>query len=238
MNTTSFFFFLQKTLDELDLQEVSDLFPKHQINNLFLKAIDDLLPQIHEDETRHELLEFRSMDQVSYIEGALRRAGFRDPDIDPLVHDLVVKLLITGNLFTGWKGQSLIGRFKVAVTNAIRTLITRRSRHRKRSHELRDDHPARAQQPDDLTREFREWLRVRYGNLAVRVFDHRMDGGDTVALIGEPGLETSYKVKQAVHSIKTAAEEYSNRDPAFFRMVQRAFADERALFSRRFPSRV
>jgi len=121
------------------------------------------------------------------------------------------------------------------VSNAIKTQATKRSRQRKRSFDLPDDLQSPPHQDhNDLIREFRLWLRARYGEVAVRVFDHRLDGGDTGDLLGEPGLETSYRLKKVVASIKEAAREYFQRDPEIFQIVQNAFEREKATLSRRF----
>lgn len=237
MTTTSFYSYLLSHLPDAPLLEISDLFPKDQINELFYREIDKLLQHVSDPRAVEELHQLRRIDMVRYIDAALRRFGFGDPDLDSLVHDLVVKLLITGNLFRGWTNQSLVGRFKIAVANAAKTLGSRRSKQRKRSRELHDDHPVRVSS-DDLIDEFRNWLRARYGEVAVRVFDHRLDGGSTADLLGEPGTKTSYKLKKVVASIKDAAREYSARDPELFRMVARAFDDEALTMRRRFPQKV
>jgi hypothetical protein len=235
MSNTNFYSYLYTHLDDLRLLEVSDLFPRDQINELFYREIDRLLREVGDHRSREELQEFRRMDHVAYIDSSLKRAGFRDPDLDPLVHDLVVKLIVTGNLFSGWHGQSLIGRFKVAVSNAIKTLATKRSSYKKRSLALPDDLRSPPQQDsDDLIHEFRLWLRARYGEVAVKVFDHRLEGGDTSELVGEKGLESSYKVKEAVKTIKNAAAEYFQRNPALFRNIQKVFDREQRTLNQRF----
>jgi hypothetical protein len=239
MSNTSFYAYLLSHLPECPLLEISDLFPRDQINQLFYREIDRLLREVGDHQSREELLAFRRMDPVNYMDGALRRSGFQDADLDALVHDLVVKLIVTGNLFSGWVwGQSLVGRFKISVSNYIKTLATKRSKARRRTSELRDQHPVRQQQPDDLIKEFRDWLSARYGELAARVLDHRLDGGSTGDLLGEPGIENGYKLKTLVRRIKAAAREYFQRDPEFFLRIQRAFETEQQTMMKRFPARV
>lgn len=234
--TTSFSDYLCRTLSTESLMEVSDLWPVDRVNELFNKEITKLLQQ-HPDQAE-DIRELGQINIVHYVDSALRRSGFQDHDLDELVQDILTKLLL-GNFFKGYREGSLVGRFKVSVANAIKTLISKRARSRKRSSDLPDGIPAsRPQDHDDVIREFRNWLRIRYGETAVKVFDHRLEGGDTADLIGLPGLETSYKVKQAVRDIKSGVAEYSTRDPDFFRTVQRAFESEKATINRRFPSRV
>jgi hypothetical protein len=239
MSNTSFYAYLLSHLPDCPLLEISDLFPRDQINELFYREIDRLLREVGDHQSREELLAFRRMDPVSYMDGALRRSGFQDHDLDSLVHDLVVKLIVRGNLFSGWVwGQSLIGRFKISVGNYIKTLATKRSKARRRTSELRHDHPVRQTPHEDLIREFRAWLSARYGELAARVLDHRLEGGSTGDLLGAPGIETSYKLKQLVQRIKEGAREYFQRDPEFFQQIQRAFETEQQTMMKRFPARV
>jgi hypothetical protein len=46
MNTTSFYAYLLRALTTAELVEVSDLFPKKKINQLFIKEIDELLKDL------------------------------------------------------------------------------------------------------------------------------------------------------------------------------------------------
>ena len=231
--TTDFYAYLLKSLSTADLVEVSELFPKQKINDLFIKEIDQLIRQRPNDP--EDLRELRAMDLVSYIDAALRRSGFQDHDRDELVNEIVTKLLM-GRFFRGWHGGSIVARFKASVRNHIATLAVRTSRYRRRSGDLPVDVPARKQDIDDLVHEFRAWLRLRYGGTAQQVFDHRLAGGDSKELIGIPGIETSYKLKKIVQQIKEAAREYGSKDPEFLSMVERAFAQESETMARRFKA--
>ena len=231
--TTDFYAYLLKSLSTADLVEVSELFPKQKINDLFIKEIDQLIRQRPNDP--EDLRELRAMDLVGYIDAAVRRSGFQDHDRDELVQEIVTKLLM-GNFFRGWRGGPIVARFKTSVRNHIATLAVRRSRYRRRSHELPEDVSARQQDIDDLVIEFRAWLRLRYGVTAQQVFDHRLAGGDSKELIGIPGIETSYKLKKIVQQIKEAAREYGSKDPEFLSMVERAFAQESETMARRFKA--
>ena len=230
---TNFFAYLIRALPNADLVEVSELFPRHQINQLFIKEIDKLIRQRPNDP--EDLRELRAMDLVGYIDAAVRRSGFQDHDRDELVQEIVTKLLM-GGFLRGWTGGPIVARFKASVRNHIATLAVRRSRYRRRSAELPADVPARKQDIDDLVHEFRAWLRLRYGVTAQQVFDHRLAGGDSKELIGIPGIETSYKLKKIVQQIKEAAREYGSKDPEFLSMVERAFAQESETMARRFKA--
>ena len=230
---TNFFAYLIRALPNADLVEVSELFPRHQINQLFIKEIDKLIRQRPNDP--EDLRELRAMDLVGYIDAAVRRSGFQDHDRDELVQEIVTKLLM-GGFLRGWTGGPIVARFKASVRNHIATLAVRRSRYRRRSAELPADVPARKQDIDDLVHEFRAWLRLRYGVTAQQVFDHRLAGGDSKELIGIPGIETSYKLKKIVQQIKEGAREYGSRDPEFLSMVERAFAEESETMARRFKA--
>jgi len=233
MDTTSFYSYLLRVIPTADLVEVSELFPKEKINDLFIKEIDQLIRQRHNDPG--DLRELRAMDIVGYVDAALRRSGFQEHDRDELVQEIVTKLLM-GNFFRGWRGGSIVARFKTSVRNHIATLAVRRNRYRRRSEELPPNVPARKQDIDDLVHDFRLWLRLRHGVLAQQVFDHRLAGGDSKELIGIPGVETSYRLKKIVQQIKEAAREYGSRDPEFLSMVERAFAQESETMARRFKA--
>ena len=167
-------------------------------------------------------------DWVGYFDKSLRRAGFKDPDLDHLVQDLVVKLIVTGNLFSGWRGESSFqARFLVALRNAISTLLKKKGVATKRSHELPPDTPGRVQQDTgSLVDEFRDFLRSQLGPAAVTVLDQRLIGGDTKELIGQQGIETSYRLKKLVSDIKEAAKRFAMGNPEFHNMIQNAFERE------------
>jgi DNA-directed RNA polymerase specialized sigma24 family protein len=216
--------------------EVSEFFPRQGINTLFHQEVGKLLERpALSPESRQELTALLEFDWVGYMDRSLRRAGFRDPDLDQLVQDLAVKLLLT-KFFTGWSGgSSLKARFLVAVRNAIATLVVRRNRQRTRSHELVPDIESRpVQASEDIIDEFRDYLRSHFGMVAVSVFDQRVSGEDTKELLGQQGLETSYRLKKVVADIKAAARRFAARDPDFRNMVRKAFDAEATTITRRF----
>ena len=232
MDTTSFYSYLLRALPTADLVEITELFPKEKINQLFIKEIDDLLSTVPPGESREDLQRFRRIDIVAYIDGSLRKAGFKDHERDELVQDVIAKLLL-GNFFKGFRQGSLVARFKVSVSNAIATLVTQRSRQRRRSHELPQDLSSRSSVDDSIIESFRSWLRLRYSPLHQAVFDHRFDGGDTSDLLGSHDL-TSYRLKKIVKDIKDAARDFARKDPEFLQMVIRAFSLEQVTMTRRF----
>jgi hypothetical protein len=220
--------------------EVSEYFPKEEINQLFRRETEKILQATNDQEKMSDLLSFRDMDHVAYIDRSVRNAGVPDPDVDPLVQDLVVKLLM-GSLFTKYVGQPMVPRFKVAVTNAIRTMATKRNRITKRFQPLENDVPQQQQhepeQADDLLNKFRHHLRNSVGQAGVMVLDQRLEGGETKELIGKQGLETSYRVKQVVGQVKDALKTFSKDQPEFQNMVKRALEDEADTLERRFGNR-
>jgi hypothetical protein len=226
----------RKAKPKPQLHEVTELFPRDEINAVFRREIQQQLgkPTLS-PESREDLTRLLAFDFVGYMDRSLRRAGFRDPDLDPMVQDLVVKLVVTGTLFSGWTGGSLKARFLVALKNAIATLVVKRHRHRRRSQELPTDAPSRGQQESDsLVEEFRDYLRSELGPAAVSVFDQRLAGQETKDLIGQQGLETGYRLKQLVAQIKDAARRFASGNSDFHSMVQRAFEREAQTMDKRF----
>ena len=218
--------------------EVSDYFPREEINTLFGQEIDKLLATSKHLswDVRRELESMRDRDWVGYIDTSLRRAGFKDPELDPLTQDLVVKMIVTGNLFSGWRGESSFqARFLVTLKNAISTLLKKRHLNRKRSHEVPPDAPGRVEQDADrLVDEFRDFLRSQLGPAAVTVLDQRLAGADTKELLGQQGIETSYRLKKLVAEIKESAKRFAMGNAEFQSMVRNAFERESRTMEKRF----
>jgi hypothetical protein len=216
------------------LREVSELFPKRGIQDLFDRELQRLWEKTHDPAALDHLDEFKQIDAVGYIDAALRRSGFHDSELDSLVHDICVKLLM-GGFFSGWSGQSLVARFKVAVRNAISTLRSRAAKRRKRQGDLPDDAVAAPRADQLVVSEFRNFLRARFGDAVVRVLDHRLeDHGDTKDLVGTPGLESAYKVKLAVSQLKDAIRMFAGNDSELTQRIERLVAQEKRTFDRRF----
>lgn len=76
---------------------------------------------------------------------------------------------------------------------------------------------------------------MRFGDAVVRVLDHRLeDQGDTKELVGSPGLETAYKVKQAVSQLKDAIRMFAGNDPELSSRIEGLLAQEKKTLDRRF----
>lgn len=234
-------------IDLLDLLEVSGEFPRGEFNALFRQQFARRVSQVGTEEAQQQLIQLHDFDWIGYLARSLRSAGFKDADIDPMAHDVVVKLLVQGQLFPGWDGKSpLIARFKVATKNAILNQVEKRQVRRRRipATSIHDDDgvaknlPAQAPTSNSLIDQFRDYLRRHFGAAAVEVLDQRLEGGEVKDLIGQPGMETSYRLKQLVQSIKQAAEEFAAGDESFLSMVRRAMASEAETVGRRFAGKM
>jgi len=213
--------------------EITDLFPRREINQLFYERLRKLLDRPGlPSESKQELMSLLDLDFVAYIDRSLRRAGFANPDLDHLVHDLVVKMVVTGNLFDGWVRGSFKARFLVSLRNAISTLVTKKAKTRKRSHDLPDDVAISGQTDSGVIDHFRTYLRTTLGETAVSVFDHRLAGEDIKELIGQD--LTSYRLKKIAAEIKDAARRFASGDDDFSNRVQRAFDKEGRTMEKRF----
>ena len=215
--------------------EISELFPKRGIQDLFDREVQKLRLKTQDEQALRHLEEFAQIDVPGYIDSSLRRAGFDDSELDPLVHDICVKLLL-GGFFRGWQGQSLVGRFKISVKNALNSLKSRAAKRRGRQQDLPDDVAATRSADSSLIDEFRNFVATRFGNHVVRVLDHRLESdGDTKDLVGDSqGLETAYKVKKAVSDLKSAIRQFAGDDPELAARIEGLVAQEKRTFDRRF----
>jgi hypothetical protein len=233
MKTFHEFVWLRRPVADL-LREISELFPKRGIQDLFDREVQRLREKTDDPSLLQHLEEFGQLDVPGYIDSALRRAGFHENERDALVHDLCVKLLM-GSFFRGWTGQSLVARFKVAVRNAISTLQSRAAKKRRRQVDLPDNVAAAPRAVEEIVGEFRNFLLTRFGPAVLSVLDHRLeDGGDTKDLVGSPGLETAYKVKKAVAELREAIRMFAAGDPELSRRLDGLFAQQQMTFDRRF----
>jgi len=231
----------------LRLLEVSSEFPKGEYNALFRQELDRKASEFG-DEAQQQAMQLHDFDWVGYIARSVRSAGFREADVDPQTHELVVRLLVKpGKLFRGWDGMNpLVARFKVAVKNAIINSAQKRMTRRKRIPSWSVDQnpvagigiPAQASMTDSVTAEFKAFLRDRHGQAAVDLLNQRLDGAETKELIGKPGLETAYRVKQLVLAIKKSAEEFAAGDEKFLALVRRAMRGEAELIKKRFAGKL
>lgn len=241
--TDSFKTWVSSELHLLALVEVSSLFDRAAYNALFEKEVRRLMQQFPDQQRL--LTPTLSLDWIGYIAKSLRNAGFRDHDLDPLTHEVVVKLLVSpGGLFRNWDGQPLDARFKVAVRNAVINAAQKQMNQRRFPvvSVQQDVEPsqiaARSGVSDTQTIEaFRDFVRERLGYFGLAVLDLRLSGGDVKTFVGsdEFGRPTSYRIKNVVQSIKKLAEEFAQQqgDENFVRQVQRAMADEDQVVQRR-----
>ncbi len=233
MKTFHEFVWLRMPVGDL-LREISELFPKRDFVDLVHREVERLRTTTEDPTALGHLDEFQQIDVVAYIDSSLRRAGFHENERDALVHDICVKLLM-GSFFRGWTGQSLVARFKVAVRNAISSLQSRAAKRRRRQSVLPDDVAATPRADADIVDEFRNFLRMRFGDAVVRVLDHRLEGGgDTKDLVGSPGMESAYKVKKAVSQLKDAIRMWAGNDPELAGRIEGLVAQEKKTFDRRF----
>jgi hypothetical protein len=235
MKTFHEYVWLRMPVEHLVL-EISELFPKRGMQEIFDREVQKLREKTSDPVALDHLDEFQRIDVVGYIDSSLRRAQFHQNELDPLVHDLCVKLLM-GGFFRGWTGQSLVARFKVSVSNAIKSLRSRAATRRSRQQELSFDAPAKQQQSDtEIIDEFRSFVAGRFGDHVVRVLDHRLESdGDTKDLVGtSQGLETSYQVKKAVSDLKSAIRQFAGDDPELAARIEALVEREKQTLDRRF----
>jgi hypothetical protein len=218
------------------LLEVTELFPRQAMNELFQREIRDALPRVEDPHIKEDLESLSKMDFVGYIDRALRNASIGDEELDEMVQRVVVKLLVSpGSLFRGWNlSTPMTARLKLAVRNSAITIGERTAKRRKRTQELSPDLPAgRAGSTDDLVHEFRLWLRLRYGETAVRVFDARLAGEDIKGLIGTDGIPSAYALKRIVQGIKAGAMAWTKSDPELNFLVQKMMDAEAGTVAKR-----
>jgi hypothetical protein len=233
----------------LQLLEVSALFDREGYNRLFSREIERLKQEF--PGYQRQLALPPTMDWVGYIAKSLRNAGFRDHDIDPFVHEIAVRLLVSpGGLFSKWDGQPIAARFKVAVRNAVLNLVQKRSNHRKNMPSisihrrpdggpaLQDELPARSATAEgEAIQAFRELVKARLGSFALALLDARLAGQDVKSLVGSPEFKqpSAYRLKLAIQAIKKLAEEFARQrhDESFLWQVRRAMAADTEIVQRR-----
>lgn len=233
--------FIRFLLSRPTLLEVSDFLPREAMNSLFTREIDEILPTITDSRIKTDLLAFREMDFVGYLDATLKRAGIPDADLDQGVHDTIVYLLIApGSLFRKWNRQYEISfRFKKAVRNYTITTAKKFRRRRLLAGELPSDLQApRPVCSNNLICDFRSLLELKHGSAAARVFDWRLEDRDIKDLIGSPGIPSSYALKQIVQKIKALAVTWSRSDPLWHRQVEQMMDQEKTTLDRRFGRKV
>jgi hypothetical protein len=227
----------------LRLLEVSDEFPKMQVNELFDKEIDKLLRQVDQPEMRQQLEKAKGFDWTAYIAKSLRNADIPHHDIDAATHDTVVKLLVSpGTLFRGWHDQPILARFKVSVRNAVLNRLEKHQRRRKWFKHVSPEEVEIAMHSapgdEELIEKFRAEVEKRLEPLCLGVLDIRLDGGATKSLIASPAYASpsAYEVKRAVQKVKALAQSFG--DASFQTRVQALMNSEQETLAKRFPARV
>ncbi len=228
-------------------------------NDLFNKEFDALLPTLRNTDGHNRLASLRS-GWTNYIAACLRNAGFRDQgQLQELIHDIVVRLLVSpGGLFRGYdesRHGPLDLRFKRSVANAVKNVVAKEQNRRRYLPSIpidndfvpggvtADDLPAPSKPNHDpnhdprLIDRFRTMLQSRLGDLAVAIFDARLDGHETKSLVGLPelGQPGRWVVKRVVQQIKALAHDYAQTldDPDFLSQVERLMDTEAATIARR-----
>jgi len=214
--------------------EVSSYFPKDGMNDIFREKINALHQRQPMDPA--ELRRLLDFDYVGYVDKSLRSAGYRDPDLDYLVHDIVVKL-ITGALFDNVQGPFL-ARFSVAVKNSIITLVGKRLRIRRRysDHPL-ETVPQRSMAMDtepDVIEQFRQYVLQTLGAVAASSSRPPARWWRYEGTSWNRGLESHYSVKETVKQLKRALRSFSGSNPGFLEMIHKALDGEQETMRRRF----
>jgi len=240
MNPFALFLMRRIPLAEL-LKEHSELLDAAAMADLFRQQAVAMLPSVEDPQVREDLMAFMRMNPIAYIDKALRRSGISDSDLDEAIQTIVVKFLVTpGNLFRGWNLDRLFTpRFKTAVKNSVITLGQKRQKRAKTFQELPQEPVARrtAAVEDDPITDFRNFVQLRYGEIALYVLDHRLAGKDTKELVGQSGLESSYAVKKTVQQIKAAVVRWSQSHPDFLLRIHRLMDQEKQTMAKRFTRR-
>lgn len=231
--------FMTYLLTHRPLNELTELFPRQALNGLIQREIDEVIPQVEDPEIRSDLERLYQMDFSGYVDRSLRASGFRDPELDELVHDILVKLVVSpGGLVSRWKKDAPLSfRFKRAVKNAVMTLAERQAKRRRRAQPLPDDEiqEKQPQSNEDLINDFTRWIKKTLGPSAVAVFLARLAGQDIKDLVGtDPGIPTAYSLKRIVQQIKASVVDWAGTDPVFQEKIRRVMDAERLTVAKRF----
>jgi len=215
-------------------------------DDLFNRELAAVLPMVRNPENRQRLASLRG-GWTNYIAACLRNAGFREQgDLEEKIHDIVVNFLISpGGLFRGYdksRHGPLDLRFKRSVSNAVKNVVEKEKNRRRLLPPAplhADFVPTRPEHNEDGTiiERFRNLLQTRLGDLAVAIFNARLEGRQTKDLVGLPELDrpSRYVVKRVVQEIRTVARDYAQQldDPDFLRRVERMMDAEAATVARR-----
>ncbi len=223
---------------------------------LFEAELEKLIARIKEPTVRGELEDIRGFRWTHYIAASVRNSGVTDPrELDERTHEIASKMLL-GGLFTNYdpsRHGAFGHRFRASVRNAT---LNQRSKDRTRRRYIPSvpisDEPgvgipsseiagrSLAGSDEGVIEDFRDLVHARLGPLGLAVFDFRMQGDETKALVGsvEYGEPTSYRIKQIVIAIKQLAKEFARQrgDEDFENQIERAMDAERRTVEKRFRS--
>jgi len=230
--------FMTYLLTHRPLNELTELFPRQALNGVVRRDIEEVIPQVEDPEIRSDLERLYQMDFSAYIDRSLRAVGFRDPQLDELVHDILVKLVVSpGGLVSRWKKDAPLSfRFKRAVKNAVTTLAERQAKRRRRFTPLPDDElqEKQPQSNEDLINDFTRWIKKTLGPSAVAVFLARLAGQDIKDLVGTDGIPSMFRLKTIARAIKASAMDWAGTDPVFQEKIRRLMDAERLTVAKRF----
>ena len=242
MNTIWEWFEQLDTAGLLRLLESAEFFRPESYNSVFQKGLEELLNRITDEGARQQILALQGFDWAAYILNSLKRAGIKDDDAQQeAFHEIAVKLLVSPGKLFHWNPAEhgpLALRFKAAVWNSIRNLISKRRNRRKWMQTadpvaMAERHPSK-EADSTVIDVFRRLVRQRLGELALQILDQRLSGKETKKLVGI-GTTSAFYVKRAVGEIKDLAGRFATKigDSNFADMVSRAMAAESETIEKR-----
>jgi hypothetical protein len=232
------------TAGVLRLLEAAKYFSPQQYNGAFERELADLLLRTTDATARQEISDLQGSDWAGYILNSLKKAGIRtdDQQEEDFQRTVIFLLANPGKLFTGWqpgKHGPLSRRFRASVWNSIRNILEKRRNRMKRFQNadpaaIAERTPERASGNSEIIDLFRRLVKDRLGDLALRVLDQRLSGGETKELVGI-GTQSAFYVKQSVQSIKELAQRFAFRigDSKFANMVATAMDREKTTVEKR-----
>jgi hypothetical protein len=192
----------------LALLEHAEFFDPQSYNPAFEGELEKLIARIQNPELRKQVSEMRGFDFGGYLAGSLRKAGFKDDDLQDGFHEIAVKMLVTGKLFKGWNPQKhgfLLQRYRRSVWNGIRNLAEK-SRNRRKWSTPTDpatmgDMFAGRQAYSGLLDDFCKVVGEKLDNLAMAIFDAKLSGEDAKSLVGNASVGSP-----SIYNIASSAE--------------------------------
>jgi hypothetical protein len=230
---------------QLELLEAAEYFDPQAYNAVFNSELEKMIRRLSNEEVRQQVSELRGFNWGGYLERSLRRAGFKDDDIQEYFHQITIQLLLEpGKLYRGWlpgKHGPLDRRFRRSVWNAIRN-IQEKGRNRRKWMTAVDpsvmagQHAGRAPY-SDVVDQFRSLVAQRLGSLALEILDARLAGEDIKNLVGKTtiGTPSAYYIKREVSAIKQLAYQFAQQtgDQVFLYKLVKAMDSEKATTAKR-----